>query len=598
MTTSWSIFVPVRSGALYVVDAASGAVTRREQLESHVQSIASAPLAEKVAVVRAGGSTGAIDIVSLSPDIDPDLPSLDPEGPADDDMSTPERDDARKQEPPSIRRLNPGTVQSGRRRDLPVTIAGSGFVPGAVVLAGDQQYSARVGRDGKRIHFTLSASFLAEPNTVAIQVRNPDGTPSNSFALEVVSPTAPYVTRVRPESIPSGVDGVDLQIRGDHFREGAVVRATWTDPAGAQQTLDLRTYRLSFTQIVARLPQKLTQRAEQFSLRVVDRDGIATSDETPIRVVGPSIAAIEPTRTVAGDLAADEALTVKLPGTNFHRNAVVFIRRPGRGEGDETVFRRVPSSSVRWKSAEKMSVMLSRLDVAYSGTLTVRVVNPVPGERAKDGDGAEATVGVAGPVITATAPEVIVAGSEAFFLKLDGTDFRRGAVVKLARTDGGDEVSARVRVENPGFKDRKRINVQMDTEQLLRLVSTPGTLAIRVINPTVGKGDPSPAREVQIVGPSVLGYELIPSQNDDTEYRLTLRGAFFREGAQVLLYTADGEPVGDLREALVKSAGEVVVRLGRRRVTSLQTFKVVVVNPGGPYNAAGVPSAPIDVEVQ
>jgi hypothetical protein len=594
-----SILVPVRSGALYIVNAATGAVTRREQLDSHVQSIAVAPLAEKVAVVRAGGSTGGIEIVSLAPDADPTAPWLDPETPAVDETAEPERDrdEARKQEPPAIRRLNPGTVQSGRRHDLPVTIAGSGFLPGAVVLAGDEQYSATVGRDGKRAHFTLSASFLAAPGTVAIQVRNPDGTPSNAVALEVVAPNTPFVSRVRPESIASGVDGVDLQIRGDHFRDGAVVRATWTDPAGVEQTVDLRTYRLSFTQIVARLPRKLTQRAEQFSLRVVDRDGVAASDATAIRVVGPAIASIEPTRTVAGDLAVDEALTVKLTGSNFHRNAVVFIRRPARGDGDETIFRRVPASSVRWKSAEKMSVKLSRVDVAYSGTLVVRVVNPVPGVRAKDGDAAEATISVAGPVITATSPETIVAGSDAFFLKLDGTDFRRGATIKLRREDG-DEVGARALVDDPRFKDRKNINVRIEGEQLLRLVATPGTLLVRVVNPTAGKGDPSPPREIQIVGPSVLGYELIPARNDDTEYRLTLRGAFFREGARVLLLTSEGEPVGDLRDALVKTEGEIVVRLGRRLVTGLDMFKAVVVNPGGPYNPDGVASTPIDVEVQ
>lgn len=589
-----SLFVPVRTGALYVVDAATGKARSREGLDSHVQSIASAPLAEAVAVVTAGGSAGAVEIVPVAPSLDPSAERPEtPEG-------APEAREpgGRKQGVPAIARLKNMTVQSGRRRDLPVTIVGTGFAPGAVVVAAGETYTAAVGPNARRVQFTLPASALAVPGSVSIQVRNPDGALSNAVALTVVAPFAPVVAKVSPGTIKSGSGGVDLQIRGDHFRNGAVARVTYTDRAGAAQTAELTTYRLSFTRVVARLPRRLTERAEELSLVVVDRDGSSASEPSDLRVVGPSVTSVLPERAVAGDVGAGETLNLKITGDNIHPDAIVYVKRPARGAGGEPQeFRQVPAANVRRKSETSLVVRLTAQDTAYSGALVVRVVNPVPGERRKNGDAADYSFTVAGPVITAASPEVILAGTDAFFLKLDGTDFRSGAVVKLVRTDGGGSVDKRV-VEDPKFKDGERINVPMDTEELLRLVARPGTLSVRVINPSLGRGDPSPARDVEIVGPSVVDYELVPSESDPTEYRLTLNGIHFREGALVRLFTAGGEPVGGPKEAKVKSDMVVVVRVGRGRVTDLGTFKAVVINPGGPYNPDGVPSNAIDVTVR
>jgi len=228
----------------------------------------------------------------------------------------------------------------------------------------------------------------------------------------------------------------------------------------------------------------------------------------------------------------------------------------------------------------------------------IRVINPVPGEKRKSGDAASLDFTVAGPVIESTAPEVIIAGSDAFVLKLTGTDFRRTATVKLQR-DGAPEANKKVAVvDDPSFKGRKQINVQMNTPELLRLVAKPGTLNVRVVNSTIGKGDPSEAKAIQIVGPGILSYELIPAANDPTKYRLTLTGSFFAEGAVVQLYDASGNAVGQPIETRVKSPEELVVLISRGRVTELRSFRVVVVNPGGPYNADGVASNPVDVTVQ
>jgi hypothetical protein len=597
-----TLFVPARTGSLYVVDAVTGRARNRESLGPRVQAIAPAPLAEAVAVVSAGGSEGHIDIVPTAA-APLDEPKPDAEG-----ASDPARDDAKKADrgddredagsPPVIDRLTPATVQSGRRRDLAITVVGSGFAAGATVVVGDTQYSAEVGTKGKRANFTLSKDLLAAPATIPVQVRNPDGSVSNSVSLTVTSPFAPLIQQVHPAKIESGTDGVDLKIRGDHFRDDAVARVTYVDATGTTQTVELKTYRLSFASIVARLPKRLTQRAEDFDLTVVDRDGETASEAKQIQVVGPSIASVVPERFVAGDLDSGETLALHVTGANFHRDAVVYVKSPLRGDDTAATFRRVDSGAVRWKSDTKVIVKLGAGDVAYSGTLVVRVINPVPGEKRKNGDAADFDFAVAGPVIASTAPDVILAGSDAFVLKLTGTDFRRTATVKLQR-DGAPEATRKIAVvDDPNFKNRKQINVQMNTPELLRLVAKPGTLNVRVINASIGKGDPSEAKQIQIVGPGILAYELIPAANDPTKYRLTLMGTYFAEGAVVQLYDANGNPVGEPVEARVKSPEELVALLGRGRVTELRTFKVVVINPGGPYNSDGVASNPVDVTVQ
>lgn len=599
-----SLFVPARTGSLYVVDTVSGVRLSREKFDGRVQSIAAAPLAEAVAVVSAGGDAGRLDIVPVLPNAAPpdeDVPDgtggSEPEGREhgrDREAASKEREPAA----PMIERLNPSSIQTGRRRDLPITIAGSGFVEGATVVAAGDVYSAVVSKNSKRVNFTLSSERLTATGAVPIQVRNPDGTLSNVVELQVVPPLVPALIKVSPAKIESGAGPIDLDVRGDHFRDGAIVKVAYTDPDGTVRIVDLKSYRLSFTQIVARLPRKLTVRARDLSVSVLDRDGSTISQVLPVHVVGPSVATITPDRAVAGDLKADATLVVHLDGANFHRDAAVYVKRPVRGDGEPATFRQLSSSSVKWRTSTKMSIRLSSADVSLSGDLTIRVINPVPGERRRLGDAADVTFTVAGPVIASVEPSAIVAGSDAFVLKLEGTDFRRGAVVKFTRTDGSGEVTKRVSIEDPSFKDRRRINIRMDTPELLRLVARPGTLAIRVLNPNAGKGDPSPSVTVSVVSPEVTAFTLLPRADDPTQYKLTLTGSNFRDGATVQVLTANGEPVGGPHDARFNDATEIVVILGRARLTELRTFQVVVINPGGTYNGSGVRSAPFPVAVQ
>ncbi len=586
------LFVPARTGSLYLVDVKTGASLTREGLDNRVQSISAAPLAEAVAVLSAGGSDGRIDIIPTSAPL-ADAPT-DGEHPAAAD--TPEAthaNDKRAAAPPVITRLGPASVQSGRRRDLPVTVVGSGFTQGATVVIGETHFSAAVGTNGKRANFTLPSAMLAAPASIPVQLRNADGSVSNAVNLDVVPPFSPLITSVRPKKLYTGNEGVDLRIVGDHFRDGALAQVTYVDSDGSSQTLDLKTYRLSFTSIVARLPQKLTRRALTLSLAITDRDGATTSAPESLAVVGPSVASVTPERVVAGDLDGGESLVLHISGENIHEDAAVFVKRPRRGADDgEATFALVPSSSVHWKSAERLIVTLAGSDVLYSGDLVLRIINPVAGEKRKNGDPVDATVTVAGPVVAESTPSVVIAGPESFFLKLSGTDFRRSAIIKITRDRGGESTKRVVVVDDPTFKDRKQINVEISSPQLLRLFARPGTLSVRVINGNSVNGDPSPPLTIQVVAPSILEAPQLSAAEDENYYKLKIKGQYFREGAHIQLYDANGAAVGHPLETRFKSDAELLALVSRNRVTQLRTFTVVVINPGGPYNGAGVPSNP------
>ncbi len=595
-----SIYVPARTGSLYVVDVATGSARGKEDFEGRVQSIAPAPLAEAIAVVSAGGDRGRLDIVPMEqmapPAAVPDTESTAGEDRERNRSANKERD-GDKLATPTIDRLSPGSIQLGRRRDLPVTIVGSGFEVGATVVADGDVYSAEVSRNTKRVNFTLMSSKLTTVRSIPIQVRNPDGTLSNVVELHVVPPFQPALLKVSPSKIDSGSGGVDLNVRGDHFRDGAIVKAAYTDPSGTVQIVDLRTYRISFTQIIARLPHKLTVRARAISISVLDRDGTTISQVLPVTIAGPSVTSITPDRIVAGDLKSDESLAVEVVGENFHRDAVVYVKRPVRGDSEPAIFRQLPSSSVKWRKSTKLVVRLAASDLTLSGALAIRVINPVPGERRRLGDAADSVFTVAGPNVASSTPAAVIAGAGPFVLKLEGTDFRRGAIVKFTRTDGAGEVTKRVTVEDAEFKDRKRINIHIDSPELLRLVARPGTLLVRVINPGSQRGDAAPALEIGVLAPTVTAFELLPRAEDPTEYALRLTGTSFRDGATVQLLNATGEPVGQPHDARFKDSTEIVVILSRSRLNELRTFKVVVINPGGTYNGSGVLSNALDVTV-
>jgi len=80
---------------------------------------------------------------------------------------------------PVISSINPATVTAGTT-GLVLTVAGTGFSDGAIVTAAGNDEATTLGASA-----TISDAAIATAGTVPVQVRNADGTLSNSVDLTV-----------------------------------------------------------------------------------------------------------------------------------------------------------------------------------------------------------------------------------------------------------------------------------------------------------------------------------------------------------------------------------------------------------------------------
>jgi hypothetical protein len=545
-------FVPAHSGALYETIG-------RADLDRGVESLASAPLAAAVVVASVDEHVGRLDVVPVAVGV------RNPEGDDSDDEAT-----------PGIDRLSPASALVGRQRDLEVTVVGSGFSAGAVVLAGAGEYTASVREKGKRAVFTLPASALAVAGPIGVKVRNPDATFSNEAVFTVANRFTPALVSVKPEEIASGSGSVKLQLEGDHFRKEATVTVAYTDDAGQPKTETIKSIRQSQTAIEAVLPRRLTLKAKDLSLTVDNGDGGGASGPATVKVYGPVAESLTPTNAVAGQ---KKMLVVRVKGRNFHRDVRVYVKSPRRNDDEVSDFREVDRARITRRNSRKLVVRIPSSAYRYSGKLVLRIVNPVPGPA--KGDETVSELAIEGPVVEAVKPEVLFARADPFVLHLGGKRFRPGANVVLKRES--DTGAPWVRVGRGYLRPKSdgQLNVLIDGGKLLPLFARPGTLAIRIVNPNGAKGDPSTKKVVEIVGPELDEYDLFPSDADPQLYKLVLTGTFFREGVVVRLRSADGEPLGDYREVERKSSTKLLLLLKRSRVQELRNFKVVAVNPGG-----------------
>lgn len=265
-----TLVVPSRT-ALYFVDIETGS-TRRSALPRTGGAAAAAPLAGSVAVVTTGPGSDGVEIVPIA-------------GGDTDATATPVRQPVTQAPPAPLRadRLAPASVERGIGRILHVTIVGSGFAEGAVVIAGGTAYPAEVGAGGTRAVAALPPGAVASGARVAIEVRNPDGATTGPLSLILVEPKIPVVASIVATRGRSAPGAVDLTLTGQNFRSGSVVRARLST-GGEERRVDLKTYRLSYTRIVAELPAALARGARSATLEVVDRDGVTVSEQSMVEL--------------------------------------------------------------------------------------------------------------------------------------------------------------------------------------------------------------------------------------------------------------------------------------------------------------------------
>jgi outer membrane protein assembly factor BamB len=258
----------------------------------------------------------------------------------------------------------PNVVAGGRSFGL--RIAGYNFREGAQVdlrVNGDVFTAVQVQRFGSRIlTLTVPTHIVQDSGTMAVIVRNPDGSTSEPRELEV---RAPEITSFTQDRVFAGSSNVQIDIRGKSFRRNARVYV------GNARVENSRVRFQSSSHLTVTLDgdlNRLLEKPSTLKFQVVnpnDADGVPSADKG-LAIVGPVIT--EASVEAAPDDAAQ--LRVIIQGANFIRNSTVEFFKVGME--DAPVIQQKPLMT----SGDKLIVSVPAKKLERMGNFRVRVTNP------------------------------------------------------------------------------------------------------------------------------------------------------------------------------------------------------------------------------
>ena len=251
-------------------------------------------------------------------------------------------------------------------RSFGLTIVGSNFRQGA-------QVELRVNSDvfnpiqlqqigSKAIKLDVPGHVFQESGDLAVIVRNPDGSESESRELDV---RAPEITTFAPGKVFAGSAQVRIDILGKSFRRHARVYV------GNARVENKHVRFRSSSHLTVTLTgdlNRLLEKPDLLKFQVVnpnDADGVASSNKG-LNIVGPEItdAAIQ---TMQND--ASQVLVV-IQGANFRNGTTVEFFKLGME--DAPVIQRTPATL----TSDRLIVAVSAKKLERMGGFRVRVVNP------------------------------------------------------------------------------------------------------------------------------------------------------------------------------------------------------------------------------
>jgi hypothetical protein len=251
-------------------------------------------------------------------------------------------------------------------RGFGLTIAGSNFRDGAEVdlrVNGDVFTAVNVQRIGsKAIKLDVPGRVFQESGNLAVIVRNPDGSESESRELDV---RAPEITTFAQRKVFAGSSQVRIDILGKSFRRHARVYV------GNARVENKHVRFRSSSHLVVTLNgdlNKLLEKPDTLKFQVVnpnDSDGVPSANKG-LSIVGPEIteASVEPVRE---DISQ---VRVLIQGANFRKDARVEFFKVGME--DAPVIQQKPRSV----KGNRLILEVPAKKLERMGSFRVRVVNP------------------------------------------------------------------------------------------------------------------------------------------------------------------------------------------------------------------------------
>jgi hypothetical protein len=346
---------------------------------------------------------------------------------------------------------------------------------------------------------------------------------------------APVISTINPSSAIAGSVGFTLTVIGSNFTSGSVVRWNGADRPTAGGGGTQRTATISANDIAT---------AGTASVTVFNPGGGGgTSNPATFTINNPlpAIASINPTSATAG--GPGFALTVN--GSGFVSGSVVRWNdsdRPTSGSGNQR------------------TAMIPASDIATGGAATVRVFNPGP-PGGGTSNAATFMINNPSPMLASISPTSALAGSAAFTLTVNGSNFVSGSVV---RWNGNDRPTS-------GSGNQRTAAIPASD------IAAAGTAAVTVFNPAPGGGTSSAVNfTINNPDPEISAIDPASAIAGGPAFTLSVSGTGFVPGSVVRWN-------GSNRTTMFASGTSLSASIPASDIASAGTAAVTVFNagPGG-----------------
>ncbi len=438
-----------------------------------------------------------------------------------------------------ITTLDPTTKQA-QSGEFTLMVNGSGFTANSKVLWNGAE-RATTFVSATKLSATIPAADinLNAAGSANISTTDPaaGGITSNTATFNITAPNpVPAITTLNPASALAGAPGFTLTINGSNFLNNSVVKFN-----GADRTTTF----VSATQLTIAVTGTEVANPGSATISVFNPTpggGTSNAVSLPINNPAPGAITLNPTSAIVGGAAT----LLNVNGTGFRPDSVIRVNGNDR---TTTVV-----------SATQVTTTLSLADLTAAGTLKIAVNTPPPG----GGLSPEAnfTVNNPAPVLTTLDPALVLAGSAAFTLQLNGTGFIAGSQVKF---NGADRATT--------FVNATQLTIAVTAAE----VANTGSITIAVVNPTPGGGT-SNQLTLPINNPAPTLTSLNPNSTliGSAATLVTLTGSGFRPNSVVKVNGVD-------RATTFDSATQLKTTLSVADLASAAILKLSVftTTPGG-----------------
>ena len=209
---------------------------------------------------------------------------------------------------PIVSNITPAAIRVGSAR-FTLTVSGSKFLPGAVVLLGATPLPTTF-RSETQLEAQVAAGLVSEGGAAEIRVKNPRGELSGIARL-LIADDPPRILAVMPKIIGTGAEKLEVAVSGERFQRGARVQV---------QGQEVETSFVSSTSLAAIVPGTLLVRAAELPLSVLNADGNESNTLMLTVENGPLITRLSRTKIRAG--SGEFELTVG--GVAFKPGVILF----------------------------------------------------------------------------------------------------------------------------------------------------------------------------------------------------------------------------------------------------------------------------------